>query len=423
MKFSWLSGKKISIWGTANYGRDAFVNLSPVTEILGFYDSNYAKWGEEFADGIKVRQWIPREMEKNEFIVLASDYYAEIIPDLLSFGLKPFLDFIPYVFFKVEYIGYEMISNFIKLSNNWEGSYQYFLQGKQLAIFFGNFQMDNLQRIMALDDEYSEKYETILTPSIEFINSPYKYESEIIRKFIADTDIIKSADLFFYQITDSYDILEEVRANLKDNCVQISVPKLDFYGYFPQIVCVDDYIEKKVVLKSIYRDIFIEEFMKQFKDNEEDIDKKCNQILNGNFLDDEKIRRWMTDCIETLKILEQEADIKISDFIEENCYKQQLYTSPMNPVYLVYLELAKRCLRKIENLALSADSLLNISNYHLLSDNYMVTEKQGCVIYPCVKSAIELEDTVDIVIERNIYGQLKYSSYETFIRNYILGVI
>ncbi|WP_232238810.1 class I SAM-dependent methyltransferase [Paenibacillus forsythiae] len=88
------SDRKIYLWGTGIAARNTYYALTKEGyNIEAFIDSNSAKWGGTFLN----RQVVPPESingyEQKHFIVIASSYFSEIIPNLERMGYIKGIDY------------------------------------------------------------------------------------------------------------------------------------------------------------------------------------------------------------------------------------------------------------------------------------------------------------------------------------------
>jgi hypothetical protein len=80
-----LLGKRIKIFGASARGRDVFDLIGEKCEVLGFLDNDSQKHGTQLRNTI-IEKPIDKLLDEIDFIVIASDYVAEIYDHLVKTG-------------------------------------------------------------------------------------------------------------------------------------------------------------------------------------------------------------------------------------------------------------------------------------------------------------------------------------------------
>lgn len=157
-----LKGKKVSIWGTGMGGKKMYTFLKNHAEIVCFYDSDERKSGTLLYD-IPVRKWSPNEPAT--YIIIASDYWREIIPGLVAGGLKIFEDFTIHDFLHNDLPrNYSLLCEIQECTGEWEEEdWIRFKGGKELAVVHGGCKGTSLGVLLSLHPTFAERYTIVET--------------------------------------------------------------------------------------------------------------------------------------------------------------------------------------------------------------------------------------------------------------------
>jgi len=80
-----LLGKRVKIFGASGRGRDIFDLICEKCEVLGFLDNESQKHGTQLRKTI-IEKPIDKSLDEIDFVVIASDYVAEIYDHLVAIG-------------------------------------------------------------------------------------------------------------------------------------------------------------------------------------------------------------------------------------------------------------------------------------------------------------------------------------------------
>lgn len=248
---------------------------------------------------------------------------------------------------KLENMGLQEFKNFISAR----------LFGRKLVSIYGNCHMNSLKEYLINNVFFSEKYITIFH-YIGEKNAPQKEELEYCSVFITQ-DIRKENEFGMPSANELCKFLKKGKS--------IVVPNL--YGYnlfFPQCYFPEDgQVEKhfgiealdirqkdeltkqniRVTVNSIgKRDWFID---KMFCEGASLSDIE-NAILYEDVFDEKNILNNFRDEIMKLKKREKKCDLKISDYIEDEYKRIQLFYEPFHPSEELIIEMGRRILKLLE---------------------------------------------------------------------------
>ncbi len=82
-----LLGKKIKIFGAGDRGCKVFDLISPKCEVIGFLDSDSQKYAK-ILKGRIIEEPIGQSLREIDFVIIASDYIAEIYDHLMAVGFS-----------------------------------------------------------------------------------------------------------------------------------------------------------------------------------------------------------------------------------------------------------------------------------------------------------------------------------------------
>jgi hypothetical protein len=351
--------KKIVIYG-AGFEAERFITYSQ-----GAYEPEYYidRNANRTFHGKKVYTYEEKKNELNnkKILVAANEHsYKEISILLENEGFVEFEDFL-----SIHYLG------------------------KQLVILYGNCHMMILKQYFEQQVEFVKKY---------FVRLYY-----VGNKEIPSENDIKHCSIFIGQ-----DIAEINEMNvqgvgfvidkLPQNCLHIVIPNLYGYKFFwPQVKERFDNIDNLHIgndripendLSNLswcsrgpvrwmigWRDSYIEKCL-------EDGMSIDDIIFNCEYKDvfkEKEIKKCFYDSLNKLKLREQECDITISDYIEQNYQKEELFYDPGHPTNTLLKEIARILLEKI-----------GIKEIEFLDNSYRL-DSMEIFIYGCVKKALELQ--------------------------------
>lgn len=235
---------------------------------------------------------------------------------------------------------------------------------------------------MACEENIRKEYLVVRTPAVFDITEEWKKD---IRK------IFSYADVFIYQKVkeDSrWGIWAEtdyILTSLSMHCKIICIPVAYFTGYFPGY-------HKSLAGKDVmpYRDRFIDERM----------ECTCIEILKyGCALKQDEILYNASQSLMELRKREQEADIVISDYIENRWKQEQLFYTVNHLSTSLYKEICKSIL-----------NLLGIVKINYIDD---ILEHNGVtqLIWPCVEALLDFKQEYlffNKTIDNNTYNKQEW---------------
>lgn len=329
-------GNVLAIWGAGNIGKKVYHKLKyEGYKIAAFYDSDPAKWNNKI-DDLEVREYNC----STYFVIIATEYWKEIVPILEQSGKEFIKDFLPYWMFKDEVKFEELMKLFS--TDKLEIFFNVIKKKKKIAMIYGNCQTEILKNMLLFHPGFTKDYLIITIPII-----PAFKNLEHIKGIVDSPVLWKEIDLFIYQnvrLDNRFSKLlstENLIPKLRKDCMKISIISIYFKGYFIQYYPVynEDYLDELFP----FNDKFIDDYMSK-KRTKEEIEDFLDKICSNEFLSYEEVQQECKYSLQELKEREQFVDIKISDYIEEHYQKRQLFYSVNHPdIYLLY-EYANRIL-------------------------------------------------------------------------------
>lgn len=338
-----LMGKKVSIWGTGMGGRKTYTYLKNKVEIVCFYDSDEKKSGTMLYD-IPIKKWSADE--PSTYVVIASDYWKEILPQLVNKGLKIFRDFTIYLFLQNSLPHeYSLLYEIQEYTGKWENEdWDRYKGNKELAILQGGCKGTSLGTLLSLHPTFGEKYKVVEVPRELHINSIVpRYLNDVAYTYMNDEIFLGQIDLFFHEPIDKkktwimqQDIILE---KLNPKCKKILVSPLRFSGYFPQCRANEKrWISILPFYNMRYADKYIDELWNDGYSEEEIL----KRIKEDDFISRDEVEEFFRVSLSMLALLESKVDVKICDYIEEHCREEQLFYDPSHPSNKVLIEYANR---------------------------------------------------------------------------------
>lgn len=266
--------------------------------------------------------------------------------------------------------------------------------GKKCAVFFGNCNMSAVRKFLLRNTKFRREYFLLELPDDwwydktrwEFVLGGGGQLFQTVDLLGMQRDKSRNSHWFFVP---SDEIVSWCRSDAKI----FYIPRTIFEGYFPQHFAFNprDAVDAYGNRKFPYGDKYLFKIMELAPMNP-DLDKILDQICDENFMTSAEIQAHLDKSIASLYSTEHDCDIKLADYVEENCMDQQIYYSPGHPTQTVILELARRILRFIE---IKSDNFLRISNM-LNEKNLSVTMRgQDVPVYPCVKKFFNFQESQD----------------------------
>ena len=299
---------------------------------------------------------------------------------------------------------------------------------RELAILYGNCHMYHLMRYLQVNPVFHRKY--------------------VVRYYFKDIDLLednalKECHLFITQDIRKNNELELPSAEeminrlSMDYCVCIKVPNL--FGvnlFFPQLKrCEKEEMnyrhqlhlnEEAIDISKISKGgverikdlsantlMWIDVFLEHLYRNGGGISEIKYAIENEDFFSKEQIIENFDNELIKLKKRERECDIKISDFIEKNYKKVQLFYEPFHPTNEIIFEKGRRILELLK---------MPICEDCKVSD---LLDGAEVFVYGCVRRALGLEYRQDYIRKSNLRGSYRFTlcnipiTLEEYIEEYI----
>ncbi len=385
-----LKGKKVSIWGTGMGGKKMYTFLKSHAEIVCFYDSDERKRGTFLYD-VPIRKWSPNE--PSTYIIIASDYWREIIPELVANGLKIFKDFTIHDFLQNDLPKeYSLLCEIQECTGEWnEEDWTRYKGNKKIAVIHGGCKGTSLGVLLSLHPTFADNYIVVETPRELYINSFYPATvREIAFKYMNDVTFLQQIDLFFHEVKDAKKtwIMDQdiIMSRLNPDCKKVLMSSLRFSGYFPQCRANEKKWIPVLQLYNVrYRDKYIDTLCKEGCSADEIV----KRIASEDYLSSEEVEDFMRVSLSMMELQEKKIDVKIHDYITEHGYKEQLFYDPSHPNNKVLIEYANRLIQYI--FPESERKLQDIYCYDELVHSLVQLYLWKTPVYPCVAKALGLK--------------------------------
>lgn len=227
-------GEKIAIWGTGSLARKIYALYCDKVDVVCFYDSDEAKTGQTIGN-VKVEKWSGNCEYK---IVIASTFWREIAVMLnyTEFVKNGGIYTLSSIYFKnTTRLTYTDLRDFLEISKY--DDYTEFIENEKIVVLYGNCQMNMIEGIMKLWDDFTRDYMIVNVPKVY----GWIYDKKMMTQFVNDNRFWKSVDLFIYQTVSEDNKFSPILATdniikkLKADCKRLSILNLYYKGYFPQI--------------------------------------------------------------------------------------------------------------------------------------------------------------------------------------------
>lgn len=343
MQISDLKNRKVCIYGTGSRGIQVYYRLNFELDIKCFYQTSEVKKTSSYILGIPVKSW--KSKTDGEFIIIASEYWREILPNLVDAELKPFKDFVLWDFLTEEIDTYLLIDRMRKAVPAIvfdDESFFYYKGKRKLAVFHGSCHTRVLGQLCNMNSQFSNEYQVINVPK----TWAYSYEKtkSLVVNYVSDDIFLKQIDLFIYeqvteQVIDYKDFwFDNLKEKLRKDCKIVSTPYLQFSGYFPQVE-----IEERTniwMYRPWYKDIYVYNLIREGLNDKEILEV----ISKDDFLSPKEIEKAYDEGLISLQESECELDVKMFDYIYEHGREEQLFYSIEHPNRKVMVEWANRIL-------------------------------------------------------------------------------
>ena len=336
--------REIALWGTGEIAKKFCFRYRDVFDIAVVFDNNEKKHGT-YLYGIPVKKWTPSNQYK---IIIATQYWREIAEQLDVQCLLPFKDYLPYNYVDGnEKIAYKELYDLKKICRQ-RIDYTNLLPDKKIAVVYGNCQTDLIVDLLRLNKAFSEEYAVISIPTVCLYNDAPQFVGD----FIKDDAFWKRIDLFIYQHVDEKNrfwselCTDNLLNKLKADCKKVRIVNIYFSGYFPQMIrnknnALTDVHQSGILpFGDKYADALMEKQMKP--------EAIIEHLSREDFLSGKTIDENVQNSFRELQAREEQADVKISDYLEEHYREEQLFFSPNHPNGHVLSEYVERILRFME---------------------------------------------------------------------------
>ncbi len=346
-----MENRAIVIYGCGNEGKNFYWKYRNRLNILFAIDQN-SRENSHFYDLPKHKLREVRHIEKYYIVVTVGEgYWINVKEQLEQIGLKCGINFI----------------------------WSKWFECKKRAILYGNCHMVHLMKYLRSNIEFQREYDT-------FLYGINYFSDDRIETF---KDDVSHCDLFITQ-----DIREGNKFNtpsaehlislMQEDSVALRIPNIHGVNlFYPQMdlerLGEQDFIEDIAFDVMGRGDEIIEKGFKEGKTEEE----MEAYIQNGDVFLHTDIRRKFDTEMKKLKKREEKCDISISDYIEENYKKMQLFYEPAHPTNIIFLEKANRILK-----LLGFDAIAEKDVQLGLLDG---CDRREAFIYPCVREALGLK--------------------------------
>lgn len=348
-----LSDRTISIWGAGKCGIRDYFRLRNDYDIRCFYDNDIHKTGQEVTDGIYVE---PYDKQKH-FIIIAADSWKEISVQLQSDGLKLIRDFLPANLLFMEKVYFsdlldtfdeQDILDYIKKVK----------EEKKLAIVYGNCQAEVLCNMLELNPFFFQDYIILRVPPVHL----YRNQKQINNIFYGK--VIKETNLFVYQhvsLENGYGqelATERLCCQVDKNCSLVRIHNIYFDGYFVQM---DQYFQKKASRHmDRYYFPYADRFVHKLWMDGEKTEDIIRIIMDPWYVSSSEIMEKCNRSVCELRKREENTDVAISSYIEENYRNTQLFYTrnhPANQVLHIYVNRLLKLLGYEQNAQMDESSM------------------------------------------------------------------
>ena len=398
MNYCYQKYSHLVLWGSETLdSQRAFLALSNYYEIDSFLISKEDPQKPAWNDLVyyNVDFYFRNRRNRSEKIIITlrkSEPWKQYVDYLIAKGLKFFDDFNLYFLLDDDVIDLGIISQIVTDREECLAVIKKFAGERKLFFINGNCQTGLLQKYLIANKSFNSQYVCIDLPRICLVNSVVENLYEIA---LACADLCISQDVSINNRFSKKLSTQYIREHLQNGAVLIVIPKLHFQGYFPQFKSVQ---ENAVVLGRLpvfaYGDKYIDDLLKR---------GQCYRcivkiVLDPDYLPAEYVNKFFDEQLAKYLAEEASCDVKMYDYIYNNCRKEVLWHSFNHPTNKVIKELAVRTLLKIGIDKKAADKFTDID----VLDGSEGLRGQMQLIYPSVYKALGIApDDKRYVINNN----------------------
>ncbi len=338
----WKQGASVAVWGSGLNAEKVYVKYAGKYDIRIVVDNFKNK---EFIFNKKIvsaEEFFSNDEYRDLKIIIASDKWKEIAVQLRNKGLRAGEDFLPYIMLDAQDIEVKQILELCR-DDEIESCIDNMRQEREIAIFWGNCQVNGVREFCKHNAEFSKKYFVIKFPNL--------WRTDELLEYCDKPEIWRKCDLFICQKVSSNNkfdkkVSEEYRKKfikqLNEKCIFVSIPNLRFEGYYPQIAK-----NGRVALTNVQWEGIscLDKNIISMVDNGEKDEKIIELIESETFYKEHEVKEHFNKCLSDFQNYEAECDIHIGDYLEQN---RVLYYSPFHPHAEVVYELAKRLLEYLD---------------------------------------------------------------------------
>ena len=342
----------VAIWGCGNDGRRLYEAIKGNFRVACFIDTHAA--GEQF-DGVNVISFQEfediRETESLVILIGTKKYEKEITSILNKNSYRVGEDYLPYdiVFgdddLILTSIDYFLLRKFLCEKEAIELVTEVMQRThKKCTILYGNCQMRPLSSCLRHNRSFNRDYLIIKIPPFFEYNSPKEKE-------LFEEGFWNLCDLLISQRVKNENKIsprlstECVEKRLRKDAQIIWIPNIYFNGYFPQL-CANGH---NVYLNDGDEGLFPigDKYIDTLEEDGLSTQEILERISNPNFFNSEEIIGRCEHSLKELKKREELCSILMSDYVEENYKKWQLFYSPNHPINKVIYEESRRILEQL----------------------------------------------------------------------------
>jgi hypothetical protein len=249
---------------------------------------------------------------------------------------------------------------------------------KRIAVLYGNCHMEVLGKYFHSNIDFQREYEVYLYILYKDINI------EILKGDIEHCDLFVTQDVR-KENKHHRPSADSLISITRSGCRSIRIPNLHGMNlFYPQMdlrrLGEQDSVIEDVAYYVIGRG---DEIIESGFRNGKTVDEMEDEISNTQIFSEALIKGVFETGLQKLKKRELDCDILISDFIERNYKKVQLFYEPVHPTNVLILEKANRVLELIGYNAVTEDEI----QMSLLDG----CDQEEAFIYPCVRETLGLE--------------------------------
>ncbi len=221
---------------------------------------------------------------------------------------------------------------------------------KKLCVIHGNCQSHAVTSMLCSNREFRERYVACVMPQIwEGDEERKRMELMIESKIFAlagcfITQKVAKDNRFWHKYATEY-----LRNLMPRECRTIVVSNLFFQGYFPQYKKMKyapdvNFFQEKLIDATEYTDINVLKMVADDMSDEEIIECISSVSYYGK---DEVVQRIQKELLD-FKQREQDAEVRMADYLEENYDKFLMFATANHPTRKVLIELSRRILKALE---------------------------------------------------------------------------